>query len=99
MGAGPAGWQASTRSQAARAIMDLDPGCFAFVMATGIISAGTSLLGPAWLFGTWWIPLLIVLGLWRFTGRRWPLAYEPGALECRIPARHVQRGYPVARPG
>ena len=30
-----------------------------------------------WAFGTWWIPLLIVLGLWRHIRRRWPLAYEP----------------------
>ena len=30
-----------------------------------------------WAFGTWWIPLLIVLGLWRHVRRHWPLAYEP----------------------
>lgn len=30
-----------------------------------------------WAFGTWWIPLLIVLGLWRHIRRHWPLAYEP----------------------
>ena len=30
-----------------------------------------------WAFGTWWIPLLIILGLWRYIGRRWPLSYEP----------------------
>jgi hypothetical protein len=34
---------------AARAIKDLDPGYFAFVMATGIISQGAFLLGPSWL--------------------------------------------------
>jgi tellurite resistance protein TehA-like permease len=28
-----------------------------------------------WAFGTWWIPLLIVLGLWRHVWRRWPLRY------------------------
>ncbi len=28
-------------------------------------------------FGTWWIPLLIVLGLWRHIRRHWPLTYEP----------------------
>jgi tellurite resistance protein TehA-like permease len=31
------------------AIRDLHPGYFAFVMATGIISTGTYLLGPSWL--------------------------------------------------
>jgi tellurite resistance protein TehA-like permease len=29
-----------------------------------------------WAFGTWWIPLLIVLGLWRHVGHHWPLTYE-----------------------
>jgi tellurite resistance protein TehA-like permease len=33
----------------AAGIEDLHPGYFAFVMATGIISTGTSLLGPSWL--------------------------------------------------
>ena len=30
-----------------------------------------------WAFGTWWIPLLVILGLWRHIRRRWPLTYEP----------------------
>ena len=30
-----------------------------------------------WSFGTWWIPLLVVLGLWRHVLRQWPLRYEP----------------------
>jgi tellurite resistance protein TehA-like permease len=30
-----------------------------------------------WSFGTWWIPLLIVLGFWRHVLRKWPLSYEP----------------------
>ena len=30
-----------------------------------------------WAFGTWWIPLLIVLGLWRHVRRHWPLTCEP----------------------
>jgi len=29
-----------------------------------------------WPFGTWLIPLLIVLGLWRHLLRQWPLRYE-----------------------
>src|SRR5665213_4514555 len=36
-------------NQMAVAIRDLHPGYFAFVMATGIISTGTFLLGPSWL--------------------------------------------------
>src|SRR6516165_4788406 len=30
-----------------------------------------------WSFGTWWIPLLIVLGFGRHILRKWPLRYEP----------------------
>ncbi len=30
-----------------------------------------------WAFGTWWIPLLVILGLWRHVRRQWPLSYEP----------------------
>src|SRR5262249_24849270 len=30
-----------------------------------------------WSFGTWWIPLLIVLGFGRHVLRQWPLRYEP----------------------
>jgi tellurite resistance protein TehA-like permease len=30
-----------------------------------------------WAFGTWWIPLLVILGLWRHVRRRYPLTYEP----------------------
>jgi len=29
-----------------------------------------------WSFGTWLIPLLIILGLWRHVLRQWPLRYE-----------------------
>jgi tellurite resistance protein TehA-like permease len=30
-----------------------------------------------WAFGTWWIPLILVLGFWRHIRRHWTLAYEP----------------------
>jgi tellurite resistance protein TehA-like permease len=30
-----------------------------------------------WAFGTWWIPLLVILGLWRYLRHHWPLSYEP----------------------
>jgi hypothetical protein len=43
------GGRARPLSRPAAAIKDLHPGCFAFVMATGIISTGRSLLGPSWL--------------------------------------------------
>ena len=27
--------------------------------------------------GTWWIPMLLVLGVWRYVIKRFPLAYDP----------------------
>jgi len=30
-----------------------------------------------WAAGTWWIPLLVLLGVWRHVVRRHPLAYDP----------------------
>ena len=36
---------------------------------------GTSVV--LWSFGTWWIPLLVLFGLWRHVVRRYPLSYEP----------------------
>ncbi len=38
-----------------------------------------------WAFGTWWIPLLIVLGLWRHVRRHWPLSYEPSLWSVVFP--------------
>ncbi|MCB1559849.1 MAG: tellurite resistance/C4-dicarboxylate transporter family protein [Xanthomonadales bacterium] len=30
-----------------------------------------------WATGTWWIPMLLVLGLWRHVYKRFPLSYDP----------------------
>ena len=30
-----------------------------------------------WVTGTWWIPMLVVLGLWRYVYRRFPMTYDP----------------------
>lgn len=30
-----------------------------------------------WAWGTWWIPLLIILGFWRHVYKRFPLRYDP----------------------
>jgi tellurite resistance protein TehA-like permease len=45
------------------------------VAATSGFTEGFSF--ALWAFGTWWIPLLIILGLWRHVRRQWPLTYEP----------------------
>jgi len=55
-------------------ILDL-PAALPVVAATRGFVEGFSF--ALWAFGTWWIPLLIVLGLWRHVRRRWPLSYEP----------------------
>jgi tellurite resistance protein TehA-like permease len=30
-----------------------------------------------WAAGTWWIPMLIILGVWRYLYRKFPLSYDP----------------------
>src|SRR5262249_54560876 len=30
-----------------------------------------------WASGTWWIPLLFILGFWRHAYKRFPLSYDP----------------------
>ena len=30
-----------------------------------------------WATGSWWIPMLLVLGVWRHVYRRFPLGYDP----------------------
>jgi tellurite resistance protein TehA-like permease len=43
-------------------------------LATGSFVEGFSFV--LWSFGTWWIPLLVVLGLWRHLLHRWPFTYD-----------------------
>jgi tellurite resistance protein TehA-like permease len=51
------------------------PGSLPVVRATaGFVEGFTFAL---WAFGTWWIPLLIILGFWRHVRRHWPFTYEP----------------------
>jgi hypothetical protein len=65
------------------------PAAPAVVKATAGFVEGFSF--ALWAFGTWWIPLLVVLGIWRHVRHRWPLTYEPGVVERGLPARDVQR--------
>ena len=51
------------------------PGTLPEVRATAGFVEGFSY--ALWAFGTWWIPLLVILGFWRHVGQRWPLTYEP----------------------
>ncbi|HEY7431504.1 MAG TPA: tellurite resistance/C4-dicarboxylate transporter family protein [Streptosporangiaceae bacterium] len=38
-----------------------------------------------WAFGTWWIPMLVILGLWRHVREHWPLTYEPSLWSVVFP--------------
>jgi tellurite resistance protein TehA-like permease len=51
------------------------PGTLPAISATAGFVKGACFV--FWSFGTWWIPLLVVLGLWRHVRRQWPLRYEP----------------------
>ena len=51
------------------------PAALPVVRATAGFIEGCSY--ALWAFGTWWIPLLVVLGLWRHVWHHWPLTYEP----------------------
>jgi tellurite resistance protein TehA-like permease len=53
------------------------------VRATGGFTEGFSF--ALWAFGTWWIPLLVILGEWRYIRRHWSLAYEPSLWSVVFP--------------
>jgi tellurite resistance protein TehA-like permease len=50
------------------------PASIPVVRATSSFIEGFSF--AMWAFGTWWIPLLIIIGSWRHLRRHWPLRYE-----------------------
>ena len=59
------------------------PHAIAVIRATAGFTEGFSFV--LWSFGTWWIPLLVVLGLWRHLGQHWPLSYEPALWSVVFP--------------
>ena len=62
-------------------ILRLPPGPLEAAMHA--VVAGLSVV--LWAFGTWLIPLLIAMGVWRHVLRRVPLAYEPGLWSIVFP--------------
>jgi tellurite resistance protein TehA-like permease len=52
-----------------------NPPSLPFLQAMRPFVDGTTLI--LWAWGTWWIPLLVILGIWRHIVRRQPLRYEP----------------------
>ena len=63
-------------------ILDLPP-ALAAVKAKGGFVEGFSF--TLWAFGTWWIPLLVVLGIWRHLRHHWPLSYDPALWSVVFP--------------
>ena len=62
-------------------ILRLPPG----PLPAAVHSVVTGLSVVLWAFGTWLIPLLLVLGAWRHLLRHVPLAYEPGMWSIVFP--------------
>jgi tellurite resistance protein TehA-like permease len=62
-------------------ILRLPPG--PLTAATHAVVAGSSVM--LWAFGTWLVPLLLILGVWRHARHRVPLAYEPGMWSMVFP--------------
>ncbi|MFC0080835.1 tellurite resistance/C4-dicarboxylate transporter family protein [Aciditerrimonas ferrireducens] len=77
---GPAYWIAMGATaisvRAAAGILALrDQGAVVLVSVIRPFVTGISVV--LWSFGTWWIPLLVLFGVWRHLIRRYPLQYEP----------------------
>jgi tellurite resistance protein TehA-like permease len=53
----------------------LTPPGLPFLDAMHAFVDGTTLI--LWAWATWWIPLLVILGVWRHVVLRYPLAYHP----------------------
>jgi tellurite resistance protein TehA-like permease len=54
-------------------LLAMPAGLAVFRLSSGFVSGFSYVL---WSFGTWWIPLLVILGLWRHLKQHWTLAYE-----------------------
>lgn len=52
-----------------------NPPTLPFLRAMRPFVDGTTLV--LWAWATWWIPLLLILGIWRHLVRRYPLRYDP----------------------
>jgi tellurite resistance protein TehA-like permease len=59
------------------------PGAAAVVASLRPFLLGTSVV--LWAFGTWWIPLLVLFGIWRYVVRGYSKAYEPALWSLVFP--------------
>ncbi|MCC7485448.1 MAG: tellurite resistance/C4-dicarboxylate transporter family protein [Burkholderiales bacterium] len=59
---------------AGSALILTDPG-MPFLLALRPFVDGTTLI--LWAWATWWIPMLVILGVWKYVLRKEPFAYHP----------------------
>lgn len=59
------------------------PSRLAVLVATRQVVSGMTFV--LWAFGTWWVPMLIAFGVWRYVVRREPLSYEPALWSVVFP--------------
>ena len=52
------------------------------LVSRDVVAGGSVLL---WAVGTWWVPLLLVLGVWRYLAYHHPIRYEPGLWSIVFP--------------
>ncbi len=65
---------AAIAANAGSTLILADPG-MPFLLALRPFLDGTTLI--LWAWATWWIPLLVIMGVWKHVVRREPIAYHP----------------------
>lgn len=77
---GPAYWIAmgatAITARAAAGILALR-GDFASIIISDLKSFLIGFSVILWAFGSWWIPLLVLFGIWRYLVKKYPKDYEP----------------------
>jgi tellurite resistance protein TehA-like permease len=66
---------AAAISANAGSAMILTPSGLPFLSAMHAFVDGTTLI--LWAWATWWVPLLVIFGVWRHVVRRHPIVYDP----------------------
>ncbi|MCL6597383.1 MAG: tellurite resistance/C4-dicarboxylate transporter family protein [Alicyclobacillus macrosporangiidus] len=86
MDLGPPNWinmGAMAISTLAGARLILSAGHSTLLIETKPFLEGTTLV--LWAWGTWWIPLLILIGIWKYGVHREPVRYEPSLWSMVFP--------------
>jgi tellurite resistance protein TehA-like permease len=75
------GAMAITTVAGARLLELADPGPF-LVMLRPYVAGFTVMM---WAWGSWWIPLLIIMGIWKYVAQREPVRYQPALWSMVFP--------------